>query len=50
MTEKVVYNKMYQLPLILSALLHTDLISVGYLTTFVFIRSLLDTFYPNRIE
>ena len=29
----------YQLPLILTALLHTDLINLGYLTTCVFIRS-----------
>ena len=39
MAEKVIYNKKHQLPLTLTALLHTDLINVVYLTTCVFIRS-----------
>ena len=31
--------RVYQLPLILTALLHVDLINVVYLTAFAFIRS-----------
>ena len=33
------YKPIYQLPLILTAFLHADLINVGYITACVFIRS-----------
>ena len=37
--EEMLIYFLYQFPLILTALLHVDLINVGYLTARVFIRS-----------
>ena len=37
--KKSITSSFYQLPLVLTALLHVDLINIAYLTAFVFIRS-----------